>query len=407
MVGVCWKFSGGYAEDEVFHWRYSPVVVEAEGAAEGHSSMLRSERGAPKVDHSCLIANIAHHEDGCMDLPTPEPTCAVSTHMKIVTRLVKLLVLSLLLSAGLAMGFGLVIRQPTLGRIEFDSESRADSIRLRRHVEFLAEAATPRSWKHEEGLRLSRDYIIGELEEGGVTVDLQRYLAGDTVQHNVIGRIGSGDDPIVVVGAHYDAFGSMAGADDNASGVAGLLELGRLLGSRKVSGGIELVAYSTEEPPWFGSDRMGSSVHARSLAEAGRGVSAMICLEMIGYFTERQPNQGILLDTLYPGHGQFVVVAGRWQDRGLTKRVKRAFRGATDLAAVSYSGPIVVGTDLSDHRNYWIEGWPAVMVSDTAFLRNPNYHQPTDTADTLDYERMAATIDGVLNAVLDLSGHPL
>jgi Zn-dependent M28 family amino/carboxypeptidase len=342
-----------------------------------------------------------------MDIPTPEPTIAVSTYMKIVMRLVKLGVLSLLMIAGLVVGLGLVVRQPTFGRIEFDGGSRADPGRLRRHVEFLAEDVAPRSWKHETGLQASRDYIIGELEESGVTVDLQRYLAGDSVQHNVIGRIGGSDEPIVFVGAHYDAYGSMAGADDNASGVAGLLELGRLLGSRRVSGGIELVAYSTEEPPWFGSDRMGSSVHARSLAEAGRGVSAMICLEMIGYFTERQPDQGILLDRLYPGHGQFIVVAGRWQDRQLTKRVKRAFRGATDLAAVSYSGPTLVGTDLSDHRNYWIEGWPAVMVSDTAFLRNPNYHQPSDTADTLDYERMAATVDGVLGAILDLVAKPL
>jgi hypothetical protein len=128
----------------------------------------------------------------------------------------------------------------------------------------------------------------------------------------------------------------------------------------------------------------------------------MICLEMIGYFTERQPDQGTLLDTLYPGHGHFVVVAGRWQDRKLTRRFKRAFRGATDLDVVSYSGPTVVGTDLSDHRNYWIQGWPAVMVSDTAFLRNHNYHCPSDTAETLDYGRMAATVDGVLNVVLDL-----
>lgn len=314
--------------------------------------------------------------------------------------------LSMLLIVGLLVGLGLVLRQPTLGQVGFDDGTRADPARLRRHVEFLAGEATPRSWKHADGLRLSREYVVGEFETTGLTVGLQRYLVGDTVQYNVIGRTGSAEEPTIVVGAHYDAFGSMAAADDNASGVAGLLELGRLLESRSFSGTIEIVAYSTEEPPWFGSDRMGSSVHARKLSEQDRRVLAMICLEMVGYYTDEQPDQGFLLDTLYPSHGRFVVVAGRWQDRQLAKRVKRGFRGATNLEVVSYSGPTVVGTDLSDHRNYWIEGWPAVMVSDTAFLRNPNYHQPTDTADTLDYERMAMTVDGVLNAVLDLATNP-
>lgn len=345
-----------------------------------------------------------HHRGSDEDdvISTERPRQSVDFSMKILLRLFRLVALAVVLSAGLFAGFGLVLRQPTLGRVPFDDSSRADPDRLRRHVGFFANEAVPRSWKHEEGLQRSRDYIAERFSSCGATVQYQKYLAGDTVQHNVIGRLGKNNQPLVVVGAHYDAFGSMPAADDNASGVAGLLELARLLNTRSLEGAVELVAYSTEEPPWFGSDRMGSSVHARSLAEGGRGVSAMICLEMIGYFTERQPDQGILLDTLYPGHGQFVVVAGRWQDRQLTRRFKRAFRGATDLDVVSYSGPTVVGTDLSDHRNYWIQGWPAVMVSDTAFLRNNNYHRPSDTAETLDYDRMAATVDGVLNVVLDL-----
>jgi len=327
---------------------------------------------------------------------------SIDGSMMILKSLARIAFLSISIVAGLLIGFGMVIRQPTFGRIEFDDGDRADAWRLQQHVEFLSLAAVPRSWRHAEGLNLAASYIETHFGESGARIDEQVYSAGDTRQRNIIGRFGASSGPIVVVGARYDAYGSLPAADDNASGVAGLLELARLLGGRELEGGVELVAYSTEEPPWFGSDEMGSSVHAASLASGGDEVAVMVCLEMIGFFSEEQPDQSALLGVLYPRHGNFVVVAGRWEDRRLARRFKRAFRGGTELEIVSYSGPTVVGTDLSDHRNYWAHGWPAVMVSDTAFLRNPNYHLPSDTAETLDYERAAEAVNGVLNAVMDL-----
>jgi Zn-dependent M28 family amino/carboxypeptidase len=157
-----------------------------------------------------------------------------------------------------------------------------------------------------------------------------------------------------------------------------------------------LVAYTNEEPPFFGSDQMGSAVHAQSLE--GRAVRGMIWLEMIGYFAETQSWPNALFAWIYPNRGDFIGIAGGWSDRGLAREVKRAIAGAGRIDVVSFSGPRET-SDASDHRNYWSHGWPAVMITDTAFLRNPNYHTARDTADTLDYTRMARVVDGVLNAV--------
>lgn len=210
---------------------------------------------------------------------------------------------------------------------------------------------------------------------------------------------------MLVIGAHYDAFGDtgeLPGADDNASGTAGLLELARLRGSHRLNQPVTLVAFANEEPPFFGSDEMGSAVHAASIATTGRAVSGMISLEMIGFFSSDQSWPNALFSVIYPDEGNFIGVVGGWSDRHLTKAVKRAIAGSGGIRVLSFSGPRET-SDASDHRNYWRHGWSAVMVTDTAYLRNPNYHTHTDTAESLDYRRMALVIDGVFNAVIHLS----
>ncbi len=302
----------------------------------------------------------------------------------------------------------LAVRQPTFAKTSFPTGLRADSDRLHWHVEYLAEELAPRNHNYPEKLAATVSYITTGLSVPGAQVSLQSYKAknaapGQEEQVNVIARFGSKEGPVVIVGAHYDAAGNFPGADDNASGTAGLLELARLLSQREITGNIELVAYGTEEGPFFGTEQMGSAVHARSLAEQGRTVKAMLCLEMIGYFVEQQEYNSWALRLAYPQDGLYAAVVGRWQDRHLAKTVKSCFDGASDLHAVSYSGPVLFGADLSDHRNYWQRGYPAVMITDTAFLRNHNYHTAGDTPDTLDYQRMAKVVDGVLSAVLTLS----
>jgi hypothetical protein len=291
------------------------------------------------------------------------------------------------------------ITQPTFGFLPAQSGLSADPDRLRQHVEFLTVQAAPRDSDHPEGLDRAATYIWDGFARTHARVRDQVFQVRGRSYRNVIASFGPGTGPLLVVGAHYDAFGDFGpnpGADDNASGTAGLLELARLLDGRALPVRVELVAYANEEPPWFGSPWMGSAVHARSLK--GQDVRGMICLEMIGYFTERQPAPNLLFRLLYPERGSFIAIAGRWSDRALTRHVKRAIRG-TGFPAYSFTAPRDAGIDASDQRSYWDQGIPAVMVTDTSDLRNPNYHAPGDTAGTLDYRRMAGVVVGVENAV--------
>lgn len=298
---------------------------------------------------------------------------------------------------GLA-ALAIVLRQPTLTALPFRGSERADATLLRRHVDFLTNDVRPRNARHPENLDRAAAYIASHFEGAHGATTVQAFTARRRQYANVIGHWGPRDPrlPLLVVGAHYDSFGdtgALPGADDNASGTAGLLELARLLGRQKLALPVELVAFTTEEPPFFGSEQMGSAIHANSLVTDRRNVRGMICLEMIGYFSNEQAWPNALFAMLYPSRGD------GWHDRQLARLVKRAIAGAGPLPVVSFTGPRET-SDASDQRNYWSRGWSAVMVTDTAFLRNPNYHTVRDTANTLDCERMAYVIDGVLNAVL-------
>ncbi|HEY6125844.1 MAG TPA: M28 family peptidase, partial [Steroidobacteraceae bacterium] len=216
---------------------------------------------------------------------------------------------------------------------------------------------------------------------------------------NLIARFGPREGPLIVIGAHYDSCGDTPGADDNASGVAGLLELARLLALQPPKHSVELVAYTLEEPPYFRTESMGSFVHARSLAQAKREVRLMLSLEMIGFFRDGPDTQDYPLaplGLLYPDRGDFIAIVASFGDFRATRRVKALFRGASDLPAVSINSPrSVQGVDFSDHASYWHFEMPAMMITDTAFMRNPNYHQAGDTPDTLDYVRMAKVVRAV------------
>ncbi len=303
-------------------------------------------------------------------------------------------------AAALALLLGLAavaITQPTFGVRISRSGAKADPGRLRRDVQRLTDLA-PRDSDHPERLDTAAAYLRLRFAQTSARVFDQTFLIRGRTYRNVVADFGPTAGPLLVVGAHYDSFGDFGpnpGADDNASGAAGLLELARLLASRPPSTRVELVAYANEEPPWFGSSAMGSAVHARSLH--GQTVRGMICLEMIGYFTAKQPSPNLLFRLLYPSRGNFIAVVGRWPDRALTREVKRAIQ-STGFPAVSLTAPREAGIDASDQRSYWDLGIPAVMVTDTSFVRNPSYHAPGDTAASLDYPRMARVVEGVAAA---------
>ena len=290
------------------------------------------------------------------------------------------------------------VTQP-LVRPDASSSATVDQRALERHVRMLAVTLHPRSVDNLTNLDLAADYVLEQLRATGAETAEQFVEADGKQFRNLIARFGPRAGPVVVIGAHYDSCGDTPGADDNASGVAGLLELARLLAAKPPAHAVELVAYTLEEPPYFRTDSMGSVWHARSLSEVKREVRLMLSLEMIGFYRDEPKSQSYPLaplKLLYPDEGNFIAIVAPFGDFGATRRVKALFRGATDLRAVSINAPsFVTGVDFSDHASYWRFDMPAMMITDTSFLRNPNYHGSGDTPETLDYARMAKVMRAV------------
>jgi Zn-dependent M28 family amino/carboxypeptidase len=279
--------------------------------------------------------------------------------------------------------------------------------RLKADVAFLTEEPHRRSYPRVSELDRAADYIHKQFVVAGARVSEQTYIVDEQTFRNVIASFGPESAERIVVGAHYDSYGGLPGADDNASGTAALLELARLLSKESLKTRIDLVAFTLEEPPFFRTAHMGSMQHAKSLRDGNVKLRGMICLEMVGYFTDAPDSQQYpvgVLKTLYPSKGDFIAVVGNTSDVGLLRKVKIAMIEANDMHVSSISAPgALPGVDFSDHLSYWQHGYPAVMVSDTAFYRNARYHTPRDTTDTLDYLRMAKVVDKVRNAAVALS----
>jgi hypothetical protein len=301
----------------------------------------------------------------------------------------------------------LVLAQPIFLRPAKRTVPTVEADRLRTHVVNLSERFSPRSVEHAQNLQQAARYIAEEFTRAGSTVSEQPYQVEGRLYRNVIARFGPESDERVVVGAHYDAFGPFPGADDNASGVAGLLELAQLLSKTQLPRRVELVAYALEEPPVFRGPSMGSVQHARWLKEQKIKVRAMLSLEMIGYFSDAHGSQKYPvpgLSLIYGKRADFILVASRIRDTGLVRKVKRAMTAANDLPVHSINAlSIIPGIDWSDHGSYWQQGYDAAMITDTSFYRNPHYHTAADVAGTLDYPRMAKVVQQVYAAVLDLA----
>ena len=284
----------------------------------------------------------------------------------------------------------------------------ADPARLEADVRHLAASNPSRAYHNVAALDAAAEYVEAEFAKAGCSPERQTFKVGGHDYHNIICSFGPEDAPRIVIGAHYDVAGDdNPGADDNASAVAGVLELARMIkaGAPELSRRIDLVAFSLEEPPNFRSETMGSYVHAQSLLAQKTKVDLMISVEMIGYFSDEPGSQSYPLSFLklfYPDRGNFIGVIGRTFDRRSVSRVKKLMRTSEELPVHSINAPALIpGIDYSDHWGFWQHGLPAVMVTDTAFLRNPNYHMPTDLPETLDYRRMALTVNGLYRVAVE------
>ncbi|WP_324672026.1 M28 family peptidase [Hymenobacter sp. GOD-10R] len=284
----------------------------------------------------------------------------------------------------------------------------ASQTRLHADVKFLTSLQPARNYQNLASLNKAADYIHAELEKLGCPVQEQKFKVRGHEYRNIIASFGPPAAERLIVGAHYDVCGDQPGADDNASAVAGLLETARLLQAQApaLKHRIDFVAYSLEEPPFFATDDMGSAVHAKSLHAEKVPVRAMICYEMIGYFRDEPGSQNFpdpRLAALYPNTGNFITVVGKQGQEAFTQQVKTLMKAHGKIDVQSINLPASQGlAGLSDHRNYWHYGYEAVMISDTSFLRNPHYHERTDTIETLDFKRMAEVVNGVYGAIVGL-----
>lgn len=264
---------------------------------------------------------------------------------------------------------------------------------------------TYRSQKNGTGeLEDAADWLEQQFKAAGYPVERQGYTAGNPPEKfcNLVAERKGGPD-IVVVGAHYDSIPPTPGADDNASGVAILLELARSLKETRHT--VRFVAFTNEEPYYFQTEEMGSLVYARKCRAANDPIVAMLSLETLGYYKDQPGSQKypFPLGLAYPSTGNFVGFVGNLPSRGLTHRVIESFRRQAQFPSQGAALPSSIpGVGWSDHWAFWQAGYPAVMVTDTAPFRNPNYHQTTDKADTLDFDRMARVTIGLRKVLNEL-----
>ena len=317
-----------------------------------------------------------------------------------------ILLLALLLSAFLLYSVMKIKGSPS---VVFPPVPLTKNTTLYRHVEELTVKIGSRSVFEYDKLTAAKEYILSSLKEMGYTPILQDFSYQERDFSNIIVALPGKTHPedLVVIGAHYDTVAGTPGADDNASAVATLLEICRLLKDFSPERTLNLVFFTLEEPPIFRSESMGSFVYAREARNRKEQISAMISLEMLGYYSDKGGEQSFpapFMGLMYPSTLNFIAVVGNLSSRSLVNKVTDSMRKGGSIPVETLTTvSFIPGVDFSDHRSFWKMGYPAVMITDTAFYRNPNYHKETDRIDTLDFSRLSSLLDGLVQMAKDLS----
>ena len=281
----------------------------------------------------------------------------------------------------------------------------ADAKNLRVYMEQVIGAQAGRHAKNIQELNRVSAWIREQMRLFGVPCQYQNYTANSLPYRNVVCSLNAGKKQKVIVGAHYDVLEDTTGADDNASGVAGVIEVARILATEKTSlkHNVDFVFYTLAEPPYFGTENMGSFIHAKSVAKQKQNIAGVYILEMIGYFDENEVQQYPAgLKWIYPAHGNFIAAVGNLVSRDLTYDYCAAMRKLNQLQCERLIAPsFMQDLDFSDHLNYWKFGFPAITITDTAMYRNKYYHTRQDTLDRLDTEKMGQVVNGVVKMLLN------
>ena len=281
--------------------------------------------------------------------------------------------------------------------------------RLRKHIVVLSEEIGERNLWRDGTLNTTADYIEETLQAMGYAVTSQAYTVQATSVRNLEAVLGGTSlaEEIVLIGAHYDTVSESPGANDNASGVAALLEIARLLAAKPLARSVRFVAFVNEEAPFFYTWKMGSHRYARRAHERGDNITAMLSLETIGYYSDANGSQQYpnpVYAWLYPSTGNFIGFVGNLASRKLVRQCLGAFRRHSAFPSEGIAAPgRMMGIHWSDHWSFWQEGYAAVMVTDTALFRYPHYHASTDLPDRIDYERLARVAEGLAKVTVELA----
>lgn len=288
-----------------------------------------------------------------------------------------------------------------------------DRQRLYQDVAFLTSIKPSRNYQNRQSLEAASRHIYDELRKLAFDqIEYQEFTVRTGKKYRNVSAIYNGArKDRIIIGAHYDVCGDQPGADDNASAVAGMLETARLIHAyqlkEKLDYTLEFVAYCLEEPPFFGTEEMGSAVHANRMVQEKVPVLYMIAYEMIGYFSDKPDSQHFpdpALKKFFPTTGNFIVIAGSSSRKEVAETLAARMQKHCNIPVFPVAFPATDGlANLSDHRSYSKHGFHAVMVNDTSFLRNPHYHMPTDTIDTLNFEKMGEVVKGVTGMLISLS----
>ena len=281
--------------------------------------------------------------------------------------------------------------------------------RLQDHLKALTVTIGERSILFPENIDRTAQYIESFYRDIGIRSWREPYRYRDITFANLVAELSFTENPskYYLLVAHYDSVANSVGADDNASAVAVQLETARLLkavkGTEKLDLAVGFVSFALEEPPVFNTPHMGSRIYAKKARKERKNIDAIICLEMVGYSCKDPGCQGYPFPLIffgYPKEGDFIGIVSNWKSRGFAGTLFRHFRENLDLPVVKLTVPLggwlLPAVGMSDHASFWDEGFKAVMITDSAFYRNPNYHLPTDTMEKLDYRFMAELVESLL-----------
>jgi hypothetical protein len=291
-------------------------------------------------------------------------------------------------------------------------ELTAEQVQLKNQladdVQTIAGQIGERNTTRYKKLNDTADFIEKSLTDANYKVRRQKFIADGKKCYNFEAELTGSKSPdkIIVVGAHYDSVYGSAGANDNGSGVAATLALARLFAGKPAPCTVRFVLFANEEPPFYHTDEMGSLVYAKECKKKNEKIIAMLSLETIGCYSDEPHSQKypFPFNLFYPSTGNFIGFVGNVSNGGLVRKVTKSFRKNCQFPSQAGAVPdFVPGIDWSDHWSFWQQGYPAIMVTDTAPFRYPHYHQPSDTPDKLDYDRLARVTTGLAAVVKELA----